>query len=85
MHLDHDPETGGVGNGDQRLALAHAGTLVDPIVIAAPVPAAVMRLLVGPMAEELLLNGQRVVPSALQSAGFDFSFTSVDDALAEIF
>lgn len=53
--------------------------------ITAPVPAAVMRLLVGPMAEELLLNGQRVVPSALQSAGFDFSFTSVDDALAEIF
>jgi uncharacterized protein (TIGR01777 family) len=53
--------------------------------ITAPVPAPVIRLLVGPMAEELLLNGQRVVPVALQSAGFDFSFASLEGALSDIF
>ena len=53
-------------------------------LITAPVPAAVMRLLVGQMAEELLLNGQRVIPSALQSAGFRFSFSELDEALSDI-
>jgi uncharacterized protein (TIGR01777 family) len=52
--------------------------------ITAPVPAPVIRLLVGPMAEELLLNGQRVVPVALQLAGFDFSFASLEEALSDI-
>ncbi len=49
-----------------------------------PVPAAAMRLLVGEMADELLLNGQRVVPSALQAAGFEFAFPNLDLALADI-
>ncbi len=53
-------------------------------VITAPVPAPVMRLMVGEMADELLLNGQRVVPEKLQSAGFEFEFPSLDDALQDI-
>ena len=53
--------------------------------ITAPVPAFIMRILIGPMAQELLLKGQRVVPTALQAAGFDFSFASLDEALAEIY
>ena len=53
-------------------------------LVTAPVPASVMRLLVGEMADELLLHGQRVVPSALQAAGFEFRYPALDDALAAI-
>jgi uncharacterized protein (TIGR01777 family) len=52
--------------------------------IAAPVPAAVLRLMVGEMAEELLLNGQRVLPVALQKAGFSFRYPHLEDALGAI-
>ena len=54
-------------------------------LFSAPVPAPVMRLLVGEMADELLLNGQRVVPAALEAAGFRFALPTLDAALAEIF
>jgi len=54
-------------------------------VISAPVPAPIIRLLVGEMADELLLNGQRVLPAALEAAGFHFSLPTIDAALAEIF
>jgi uncharacterized protein (TIGR01777 family) len=50
-----------------------------------PVPAAAMRLLVGEMADELLLNGQRVLPAALAAAGFEFAFPTLDEALADIY
>lgn len=50
-----------------------------------PVPGPVMRLLLGEMADELLLTGQRVVPEALQRAGFRFRHPGIDDALAVIF
>lgn len=54
-------------------------------LITAPVPAAVMRLMVGEMADELLLNGQRVVPARLLAAGFEFSFPTLDKALVDIY
>jgi len=50
-----------------------------------PVPARAMRLMVGEMADELLLNGQRVLPSALAAAGFEFGFPTLDEALADIY
>lgn len=50
-----------------------------------PVPGPVMRLLLGQMADELLLTGQRVVPEALQRAGFTFRYPGIDDALTAIF
>lgn len=49
-----------------------------------PVPALVLRVMLGEMARELLLNGQRVVPAALQEEGFAFEFPSLDLALADI-
>ena len=52
--------------------------------ITAPVPAPVIRLLVGQMADELLLSGQRVVPAALQRAGFEFQFSELNQALGDI-
>jgi NAD dependent epimerase/dehydratase family enzyme len=50
-----------------------------------PVPGAALRLLLGEMAHELLLNGQRVLPSALVEAGFGFRYPHVESALAGIF
>ncbi len=52
--------------------------------ISVPMPAAVMRLMLGEMADELLVNGQRVVPARLQAAGFQFKYPEIDRALAEI-
>jgi len=49
------------------------------------VPAPVMRLLLGEMAQELLLNGQRVIPQRLCAAGFDFDYPDIATALAEIY
>lgn len=51
---------------------------------AMPVPAPVMRLLVGEMADELLLAGQRVRPARLGTAGFAFSYPRIEDALDAI-
>lgn len=48
------------------------------------VPGFVMSLMLGEVAEELLLNGQRVLPSALTSSGFQFSYPTLADALANI-
>ncbi|CAA0121688.1 Epimerase family protein [Halioglobus japonicus] len=53
--------------------------------IRAAVPAPVIRLLVGDMAQELLLNGQRVVPQRLQAAGFEFFYPAIESALDEIY
>ncbi len=53
-------------------------------LITLPVPGFALRLLVGEMAEELLLNGQRVVPTALQNAGFNFQYPQLEVALENI-
>lgn len=53
-------------------------------LISVPVPAAIMSLMVGEMARELLLNGQRVIPAALTEAGFTFEFPNLDAALENI-
>ena len=53
-------------------------------LITAPVPAPVIRLLVGEMADELLVRGQRVLPARLQAEGFQFGFPRLDDALGDI-
>ncbi|MFT6957020.1 MAG: hypothetical protein ACJAYC_002027 [Halieaceae bacterium] len=53
-------------------------------LITLAMPARVMRLLVGEMADELLITGQRVVPARLQAEGFPFLFPTIDDALKDI-
>jgi hypothetical protein len=49
-----------------------------------PVPAFLLRLLFGQMAEETLLSGQRVLPRALLKAGFRFSYPELGKALSDI-
>jgi uncharacterized protein (TIGR01777 family) len=50
----------------------------------APVPAFVLKLALGEMAE-MLLTGQRVVPTRLQQLGYTFRFSNLDAALHDIF
>ncbi len=47
-----------------------------------PMPAPLLRVLLGEMADELLLAGQRVAPTRLQEAGYIFRFTALEEALS---
>lgn len=48
-----------------------------------PVPGFVLRLMFGQMANELLLNGTIALPQKLLNEGFKFSFSTIDESLAE--
>jgi uncharacterized protein (TIGR01777 family) len=50
-----------------------------------PAPAFALRLLLGEMADALLLSGQRAVPRKAQALGFAFQYPSLDRALRAIF
>jgi uncharacterized protein (TIGR01777 family) len=50
-----------------------------------PAPAFALRLLMGEMAEGLLLSGQRAVPKQAERGGFTFTYARVDDALQALF
>jgi uncharacterized protein (TIGR01777 family) len=50
-----------------------------------PAPAFALRLLLGEMADALLLSGQRAVPAKAQHLGFTFRYSQLDDALRAIF
>jgi uncharacterized protein len=49
-----------------------------------PTPAFALRLILGSMADELLLSGVKVIPERLLKDGFDFKFTNLTDALRDI-
>lgn len=69
-----------VTNREFERALGHA--LHRPAWF--PTPALPMKLALGEMAELLVLGGQRVVPRALEQAGYRFAFTDVDSALHDV-
>lgn len=48
------------------------------------IPGRVLGLLLGQMAQELLLTGQKAVPARLQGEGFIFSFPRLEGALEQI-
>jgi uncharacterized protein (TIGR01777 family) len=50
-----------------------------------PAPAFALRLILGEMADALLLSGQRAVPEKAERGGFSFRYTTVDAALADLF
>lgn len=50
-----------------------------------PAPAFALRLLLGEMADALLLSGQRAVPQRAERGGFTFLYPRVDAALEQIF
>jgi len=50
-----------------------------------PAPAFALKLLLGEMAEGLLLSGQRAVPERPRQLGFTFRYARIDDALTALF
>jgi NAD dependent epimerase/dehydratase family enzyme len=85
-YLLHDPLAYGaynatapqpVRNSDFSQQLAQQ--LHRPLLL--PMPAALLNLLLGEMAE-LVLGSQRVLPQRLLDAGFSFGYPSLDQALA---
>ena len=48
-------------------------------------PAFALKLLLGEMAEALLLSGQRAIPAKAERLGYTFTFKRLDDALRSIF
>ena len=49
-----------------------------------PVPGFALKLILGELAEYLLLTGQREIPQRLQQAGFKFQFADAETALRDI-
>jgi len=68
-----------VRNADFTRALGRA--LGRPAFL--PAPGFALKLIFGEMAQDLLLDGQKVLPRRLESAGYKFQHTGVDDALAD--
>jgi uncharacterized protein (TIGR01777 family) len=50
-----------------------------------PAPAFALKLLLGEMADALLLSGQRAVPERAERLGFTFRYRTVDEALGALF
>jgi uncharacterized protein (TIGR01777 family) len=48
-------------------------------------PAFVLKLMLGEMADELLLNGLKVIPKRLLDAGFEFKYYTIEAALKDIY
>jgi NAD dependent epimerase/dehydratase family enzyme len=57
-------------------------TLGRPSFLA--VPSFVLKILLGEMAEQLLLPSQRVLPKRLKEAGFTFRFPHLEEALLDL-
>lgn len=70
-----------VTNSEFARALGRA--LHRPAVM--PAPAFALRLMLGEMADALLLSGQRAVPARAERIGFSFRYSRLEDALAAIF
>jgi uncharacterized protein (TIGR01777 family) len=49
-----------------------------------PVPAFALRLVLGEMADQLLLASQRVLPTRLEATGYRFRFPALEAALREV-
>lgn len=63
-----------------QLAKAIGKVLHRPIWL--PMPAFILKLMLGQMAEELVLHGQHVAPKKLVDAGFEFHAPTIEQALA---
>lgn len=68
---------------NRELAKALGRTLRRPAI--APAPAFALRLLLGEMADALILSGQRVLPAKATRSGFEFLYPDLEAALEEIY
>lgn len=58
-------------------------TLHRPAIV--PAPAFALRLVLGEMADGMILSGQRIIPERAQALGFVFRYPRLDAALAAIY
>jgi hypothetical protein len=49
-----------------------------------PVPALALRMMMGDMADEMLLTGQFVIPKKALDTGYKFRFPELDPALRDV-
>ena len=68
---------------NRELADALGRALRRPVF--APAPAFVLRLVLGEMADALILSGQRVLPAKATRGGFEFRYADLDSALHHIY
>lgn len=68
---------------NREFAQALGRALRRPAVL--PTPGFALKLLLGELAEALLLSGQRAVPAKAERLGYQFGFARLDDALQAIF
>ena len=67
---------------NREFTAALAAALRRPALL--PMPSIVVKMLFGEMGESLLLRGQRVIPSRLQQADFNFQYPDINSALANL-
>jgi uncharacterized protein (TIGR01777 family) len=68
---------------NQEFARTLARQLHRPAL--APAPAFALRILLGEMADAMILNGQRVLPAKATRNGFEFRYPDLESALREIY
>jgi uncharacterized protein (TIGR01777 family) len=68
---------------NRELADAIGRALRRPALV--PAPSFAVRLLLGEMADALILSGQRVLPAKATQGGFEFRYPDVDSALQQIY
>ncbi len=67
---------------NKTFATTYGKVLHRPTIL--PMPAWLLRAVMGQMAEELLLTGQKVLPDKLRQAGFEFKFRTLEEALRDV-
>jgi len=89
LHCIEQPEISGPINGtaprpvrNRVFSKTLAKALKRPCVL--PLPAQLVRILMGQMGEELLLSGQKVMPIKALKSGYKFQYESLESALLNI-
>lgn len=89
IHTINDKEIKGAINGTSPNPVTNrvfsstlARVLRRPAFLA--LPAFVLKLLLGEMAKELLLSGQRVIPEKILLSGYNFQYAELENALREV-
>ncbi len=67
---------------NREFTRALAASLRRPAIL--PAPAFALRLVLGEMADEMILGSQRVIPARLQAAGFTFRWPELGPALQNL-
>lgn len=89
IHILNTPTLSGPVNLTAPSPVTHRGFAdavgkVKPTLLAMGVPAPAIRIMVGGVADELLLVGQQVLPDRLRTSGFTFTYPNVDGAISAI-